>query len=202
MLALVAAGVVGFWACAAIGGSRQPGYDPSIDYLSALAAFGAVDPGWGVAMFGCGAVAIAAAAVLLRRVQLVLACVLLAGSACAVVVAGLARVDCPEGAAGCNAGPAVLEPTTTGAVHAGAVGAYQVLFSLALLAAAVGCRGRRRSLMVLGVVGALLTVLLAFDPLPLSAGWSQRLWVAVGHAALLAVAVDAQRWRRGPTPPA
>ena len=66
--------------------------------------------------------------------------------------------------------------------------AYQVLFSAALLTLAWAGRREGHALpVVVGVGGAVVTAVLAVDPLPLDPGWSQRLWVAVGHGVLVAV---------------
>ena len=186
---LVLAGVAGFWLLASVGAVRAPSYRLGADYLSALAASGAAEAAWGLAMFASGALALAGGAVVLRGSGPI-AAGLLAAAAAAVALAGVARVACPSGAAGCNAGPSVLEPTTSGQVHALAVVAYQVFFSAALLALAWAGRQEGRPLpVVVGVGGAVVTAVLALDPLPLDPGWSQRLWVAVGHAVLVTVAV-------------
>lgn len=187
--ALVLAGVTGFWLLATVGGTRAPGYRPADDYLSALASIGAQEPVWGRAMFACGALALAGGAVVLGNCVRS-AAALLAAAAVSVAVAGIARVDCPSGAAGCNAGPAVLEPTASGQAHTLAVVAYQVFFSAALLALAWARRQQGRVVPVaLWVGGAAVTALLALDPLPLDPGWSQRLWVATGHLLLVTVAL-------------
>jgi hypothetical protein len=186
---LVLAGVIGFWLLAGAAAARAPWYSPGADYLSALAAIGAREPWWGLAMFACGAVALAGGAVVLRG-SVPVAAALMVASAISVAVAGIARVECPLGAAGCNAGPSVLEPTFSGQVHALAVVAYQVFFSAALLAAAwAGWREGRLLPVAVGVSGAVLTAVLALDPLPADPGWSQRLWVAAGHVVLVAVAL-------------
>ena len=188
----VGAGVAGFWVAAALGGRVEPGYDAGQDYLSALASVGAAGPQVGLAMFACGAGALAAASAVVRRLEptAVLGRRMLIAAAGFVAVGGLARVRCVDGAAGCNAGPLVVEQVTLASqVHAAAILGYQVAFSAAMVAVAVSARrGRRRGLAVLGWTAALLTPVLALDPLPLSPGWSQRLWVAAGHAALLALA--------------
>lgn len=184
---LVLGGVTGFWLLAVAGAARAPGYSPGADYLSALAAIGAQEPWWGLAMFACGAVALVGGAAVLRG-SVPVAATLMTASAISVAVAAIARVECPLGAAGCNAGPTVLEPTTSGQVHALAVAAYQVFFSAALLAVAwAGWRQRRLLPVVVGVSAAVLTAVLALDPLPVDPGWSQRLWVATGHVVLVAV---------------
>jgi len=186
---LVLAGVSGFWLLASVGAARAPSYRLGADYLSALAAIGAGEPGWGLAMFVCGALALAGGAVVLRG-SVPVAAALLAAAAGSVALAGAVRVACPLGAAGCNAGPSVLEPTTSGQVHALSVVAYQVFFSAALLTLAWAGRREGRVLpVVVGVGGAVVTAFLALDPLPLDPGWSQRLWVAVGHGVLVTVAL-------------
>jgi len=178
----VVLGVVGFWAFAGVGADRQPGYDPATDYLSSLAGRGAVEPGWGLAMLASAIVAVLAAALRVRSPLLVVAAV-------SLTVAGVFRVDCPAGAAGCNAGPLVVEPGVTGQVHSAAVVGYQVFFSAAMLHLAWRCRqvGRCRAA-VAALAGALVPLVLAGDPLPLDPGVSQRLWVASGQAVLLMLA--------------
>jgi hypothetical protein len=187
----VAASVLGFWTLATLGAGRQPGYDAAQDYLSALAALGAAQPGWGLGMFACGSLALAATAVVVRALVPARAPArLMLLAAAAVAVAGLARVTCGAGAAGCNAGPLVVEQTTLlSRTHSGAVAVYQVLFSAALLALAHSAWGvHRRALATLALAGAVLTPLLAVAPLPWGAGTDQRVWVAVGHLVLLALA--------------
>jgi hypothetical protein len=186
-VALVA-GVAGFWGCAVVAASLQPGYDAGVDYLSALAAVGARQPAWGLAMFACGAVALGAAAAMLLSRGFRTAPALLGIAAVAVVLAGAARVDCPDGAAGCAAGPASLSGGLASQVHSAAVLTSQLLLSAALLALA--WQGRQtcsRTCVGLAGAGAVLTAVLSVNPLPLEPGWSQRLWVASGHAVLLAV---------------
>jgi hypothetical protein len=192
----VAGGLAGFWVTSWVASGRQPDYDPRIDYLSALASSGAVQPGWGIAMFVFGGLALLAASVSVARAGVehprmgrAASSALLAGSV-AVLVAGMARVGCPDGAAGCNAGPRVAEATSSGAVHAWSVGAYQVCLTVAalVLAWAVHAHGRRGAAVGLTVAAITVTVL-ALDPLPLQPGSSQRLWVAAGHALLVGLVV-------------
>jgi hypothetical protein len=139
-------------------------------------------------MVGFGAVALTGAAGLLLSRRYRAGGVLMAAAGVAVVVAAGARVDCPFGAAGCAAGPGVVPADLTSQVHAAAVVASQVLLSGALVA--VAWRARRQSATACALAagaGAVLTAVLALDPLLLEPGWSQRLWVASGHLALLAV---------------
>jgi hypothetical protein len=188
----VGLGVGGFWLAAALGGRLEPGYQASEDYLSALASVGASGPVAGLLMFACGAGALAAASAVVREVEpaAVLGGRLLLAAAAFVAVGGLARVRCLDGAAGCNAGPLVVEQVTVSSeVHAVAIFGYQVAFSAAMVGLAVVARSRGRpGLAALGWVGAVVTPVLALDPLPLTPGWSQRLWVVAGHAVLLGLA--------------
>lgn len=185
---VLVAGVAGFWGCAFVAASLQPGYDPAVDYLSALAAVGARQPVWGLAMLACGAVALGGAAAMLAARGFRTAAVPLGMAAVAVAVAGAARVDCPEGAAGCAAGPSTFAGGLASQVHSVAVLASQVLLSAALLALAwTSRRTCRRTCVVAAGVGAVLTAALSLDPLPIDPGWSQRLWVVSGHVVLLAV---------------
>lgn len=175
----VVAGVVGFWTFASVGAAVEPGYDPAQDYLSALAATGAAEPLWGLAMFASSTVAVLAVAWHARSL-------LLAGAGVLLALGGVLRVDCPAGAAGCNAGPLVVEPTLVGQAHSVAVAGYQVLLSAALVVlAASERRAGRGSDAIAWLAAALLPLVLAFDPLPLEPGISQRLWVASGQVALL-----------------
>ncbi|MGA7689386.1 MAG: DUF998 domain-containing protein [Jiangellales bacterium] len=179
---LVVLGVVGFWVFASVGAAQQPGYDAAADYLSSLAATGAVEPVWGLLMFASATMAVLAAAWHVRSP-------LLAAAAVSLAAAGVFRVDCPTGAAGCNAGPLVVEPSLAGQVHAGAVVGYQLLLTAALLVIAVSDRrAGRRGYAVAALVAALVPLLLALNPLPLDPGVSQRLWVMAGQAALLMLA--------------
>jgi hypothetical protein len=187
----VLACVLGFWAMATIGAVRQPGYDAGQDYLSSLAALGARQAGWGLAMFAVGALAVACTALVVRNLVPGRAPArLLLLAALAVALGGLARVTCVAGAAGCNAGPLVVEQTTLlSRTHSAAVAMYQVLFSAALLALAWSAWAvHRRALAALALAAAALTPLLAVAPLPWGPGTDQRVWVAVGHAVLLTLA--------------
>lgn len=192
----VGLGIVGFWTCAAIGAQAQPGYDPTQDYLSSLAASGAAQPGWGVAMFGFGALALGSAAVAVRDLvptgssRARTAATLLAVSAGFVLLGGVARVECVMGAAGCNAGPLVVEQITLASrVHAGAVAAYQLAFSAGLLSLAWAARrAGGLALALVSAAGAVLTPLLAVVPTQVDPGTVQRVWVATGHAVLVTLA--------------
>lgn len=187
-------GVAGFWVCAHIGAQRAPGYEPTTDYLSALAAVGAAEPGWGLVMFGFGSLALLGTSLAAgewvrggpRWWHVAPASLLLASVATAV--AGVARVRCPSGAAGCSAGPTVVEPSLVGQVHAAAVVSYQVLLTVALLVCArIAWHARRRWLAGALAGGAVVTPLLAVDVVLVDPGWSQRLWVATGHGLLALV---------------
>ncbi len=189
-------GVAGFWTCALVAASFQPGYDPAVDYLSALAAAGARQPGWGLAMLAFGAVALGGSAAVLAARGLRTAGSLLGLAAVAVLLAAAARVDCSDGAAGCAAGHSDLSGSLATQVHSGAVLTSQVLLSAALLVVAwTGRRTCSTPCLLVAAAGAVLTALLSVNPLPLEPGWSQRLWVASGHATLLAV-----WWLCRPTP--
>jgi hypothetical protein len=191
--------VAGFWALATVGASQQPGYDAGRDYLSALAAVGARAPAWGLAMFGCAALALLCAAVVVRNLQHdgrgAMGAMLVA--AAAVALAGTARVSCAAGAAGCNAGALVVEQTTLlSRTHSAAVAAYQVAFSVALLLLARSAQQQSRpALAALALVGAVGTAALAVVPLPWGPGTDQRVWVASGHLVLLALAAWPRRSR-------
>lgn len=184
----VVTGVVGFWTCASRGAAQQPGYDIRDDYLSSLAAVGADDPGWGLLMFAFGVLAVAAGAWRARSGTLL-------ASAAALVVAGAARVECADGAAGCNAGALVGEPSVVGRVHSVSVLAYQVLLTVALLRLAWAARRSGQLLAAAGAsLGALVPLVLALDPLPLAPGLSQRLWVVAGQLVLVTLVF----WPRRP----
>jgi hypothetical protein len=193
----VGVGILGFWTCATVGAAAQPGYDPTQDYLSSLAASGAAQPGWGLAMFAFGALALGSAAVVVRDLVPTVstrartAAMLLAVSAGFVLLGGLARVECIAGAAGCNAGPLVVEQITLASrVHAGAVAAYQLAFSAGLLSLAWAARRAGVPMLAaLSALGALLTPLLGVVPTgSLDPGTVQRVWVATGHAVVVALA--------------
>ena len=175
-------GVVGFWTCASLGAAQQPGYDRAQDYLSSLAAVGADQPGWGLLMFAFAVLVVVAGAWRVRSGTLL-------ASAAALAVAAVARVDCPAGAAQCSAGALVVEPDALGRVHAASVVAYQVLFTAALLHLAwVARRCGQSHAAAAALLGAVVPFALAFDPLPLAPGLSQRLWVVAGQVVLVAVA--------------
>jgi hypothetical protein len=142
-------------------------------------------------MFAFGALAVAGTALVVRDLVPGRAATrLLLLAALAVALGGLARVTCVAGAAGCSAGPLVVEQTTLlSRTHSVAVAAYQALFSAALLALAWSAWGvHRRALAALALGAAALTPLLAVAPLPWGPGTDQRVWVAVGHAVLLTLA--------------
>jgi hypothetical protein len=178
----VVVGIGGFWTFASIGAAAEPGYDPPREYLSSLAATGAAEPVWGLAMFASATLAVLGAAWCVRSL-------LLLASGFFLAMGGVFRVDCPSGAAGCNAGPLVVEPALCGQVHSAAVIGYQVLLSAALVAlAGTERRAGRRVHASAALAGALVPLVLALDPLPLQPGVSQRVWVAAGQLVLVMLA--------------
>jgi hypothetical protein len=184
--------VVGFWVSASAGARAEPGYDPGRDYLSALASVGAAAPVWGLAMFGFGAAAVLATAVVVGHLVpgAVVAQRLLLLAAVLVAVAGVARVTCLDGAAACSAGPRVVDRTTVlHYVHSAAVTAYVLVFALAMVALArAASRASRRALAAVAWTAAVVSPLLGLAPLPWGPGTDQRVWVASGHVLLLALA--------------
>jgi len=170
----------------------KPGYQSSQDYLSALAASGASDRWLGVLMFLCGSLALGATSVVVRGLveNSRAPAVAMAVAAGCVLVAGALPVSCPEGSAGCDAAPTLVEQAVvTGRLHSWAVVAYQVSFTVALLLLARAARtSGRRARVGLTVAGAVLTPLLAVVPVLPGPGDAQRLWVLSGHLVLLALA--------------
>lgn len=185
---VVVVGIGGFWTFASVGAAAEPGYDPTQDYLSSLAAIGAAEPAWGLAMFASSTLAVLGAAWCVRSP-------LLLAAGFSLALGGVFRVDCPSGAAGCNAGPLVVEPALSGQVHSAAVIGYQVLLSAALVVLALTERRAGRGLHAYAALaGALVPLVLALDPLPLEPGLSQRVWVVAGQLGLLMLAF----WPRRP----
>jgi hypothetical protein len=188
----VVTSVAGFWAAATLGAHAEPDYDPGRDYLSGLASVGAAQPGWGLLMFGFGAAAVLATAVVVRDLvpQAVTAYRLLLMAAVLVAVAGVARVSCLDGAASCRAGLAVFDRSTVlHYTHSAAVTVYVLVFALAMAALArAASRTSRRGLAALAWTAAVVTPLLGVVPLPWGPGTDQRVWVAAGHGLLLVLA--------------
>ncbi len=182
----VLVGIAGFWAAAVVAGLREPGYDPTTDLLSPLAARGATHPIAGLAVFASGATAVLATGLLVwRRGQdpvLVPASLLLAAGA--VLLAGVARLACPTGAAECTAADADLDAS----VHGSAVVAYQVLLVLALMVFGWARRDRSVGVAAIAMLLALGTLVLGTVSLGLPEGVVQRLWVGLGQAGLVLMA--------------
>jgi hypothetical protein len=98
-----AASVVAFWVLTVIAASRQPGYDPTRDYVSSLAATGAQQPWLGIAaivLLGCSY--LAAGHVLLWHLSAALAAGLVAAAGLVTLLVAIARIDCPGGSANCG----------------------------------------------------------------------------------------------------
>jgi Protein of unknown function (DUF998) len=102
-VALVLGGLATFWTALFVAAHVNPGYSERRDYISSLAAHGA-EHAW-LGMLAIAALGIAGIGVALLVRPLTrwgAAAFLVAGLA--YVVAGVARIDCPDGAARCGLG--------------------------------------------------------------------------------------------------
>jgi hypothetical protein len=100
---LVLGGLAVFWGAIIVAAAVNPAYSHRRDYVSTLAARGA-EHGWlgVVAIAAAGAAMLAAGALIRPLSRAAAAAIALAGVG--FIVASFARLDCPNGAAGCGLG--------------------------------------------------------------------------------------------------
>ena len=193
--------VAGFWFLVVVAQSRQPGYAPSRDFVSALASEGARWPLLGIgALLVFGVAYLAAGVVLDDDPGTRLGAALLAGAGLLTWVVALARIDCPFGAAGCSLpSESGVLAADTGArlgpeLHGWAVAGSYTLVALAMLVTAVLWWRRDRRLGLLSAA-ALVTSLatvpfwIAGDP----PGGPQRVWLGILSAWVVLVCVQPLR---------
>ena len=192
--------LAGFWVLVVVAGLLQPGYAPSRDYVSDLAAVGARDPAVGVvALLALGVAYLAAAVVLDGWVGTRLGAVLLAVAALLTWVVAFARIDCPDGAAYCSVprpGRGVALVHASGSrfgphLHGWGVAASYAAVALAMLWLGVLWRRRRHPLRALASVAALVTSLatVPFWVSDGSPGLAQRVWLGILTAWVVLVCV-------------
>jgi hypothetical protein len=188
--------ITGFWALVTVGGAAVPGYRQYDDYISTLAARGISTPAFGVVAVLCAAGAHLIAAMILSRVDRIVAATLAAASA-ALTVAAMARVSCPpdlcpQAAAGAG------DPVDL--LHESAVAGYAVALVAAMLRTGLVLlrRGTARTLGAASAAAALSFVVVLILTAGPTTGLSQRFWALGGQVwlVLVAAAATSDAWRR------
>lgn len=179
--------LVAFWLLITVGGATNVGYRQYDEFVSSLAARGALSPQYGLAALAC----VAGAHLLLvpqlrRRDVWVGTAVLIAGLA--LVAVAVFRVQCPGGAFCLRAdAPDVIE-----GAHVAGVLVYSAAMVAAMLRVGVlalrSARTRFLGYASLGSAGVfLLALLLTAGPAP---GLSQRFWALAGQVWLVVAAEE------------
>lgn len=183
----VVAPLLAFALLVLLGGAVNSDYLHSRDYVSSLASRGA-DQAWiGMLAFACFAAAHAVAAMPWRRTSRVVWALLLACSALILVV-GIARASCPNGAARCSVAgePSAVDIGDT--IHGLSIQIYLFAFlAAAVWAGVVLLRRRRRGCgvgMFVLAAGSIVAVSQMDERTP---GAEQRIWFAVNAIALVAL---------------
>ena len=178
-----------FWCAVLAAAAANPGYSHRRDYVSTLAARGAEDAWLGMLAIGAAALAMLAAAVLLRRLSRA-AAVLTGLAGTGFLVVAFARLDCSKGAAGCGLGGRFEVSGSVEIAHWTATTVSSVL-----LIAAIGSTGvallrlRHRLAGILTVLAAAATSSAFLATGGDSPGWIQRLGIVVATGWLAALAV-------------
>jgi len=182
-------GLAAFWALLRVAVLQQPGYELSRDTISSLASQGAVNAWIGVLAFATGGLGTIGLSFLLRRISQPAGLALgLAGVA--LLIVGVTRINCLDGAAGCLMRDAT--DAWTGRIHLAGTVLYEVAF-LGSVASAALCiwRAGSRAAPLLAMLG-LLSSILFFAVLPVEIGLGQRAWLLV-HTVLIAGLLFAPR---------
>lgn len=172
----------------------NPGYSQRRDYVSSLSAHGAERPWLGIAAIIAFGVAGLGAALLVRRLSRLAAVAFLAAGA-GYVVAALARVDCPSGAARCGISRRrlggrfdVRGSETITHWSASIIATAFVLAGLLLIAARL-YRGGRRAAAVATLAAATATLVALLATGGQHPGTVQRIWILAITAWLVGAAV-------------
>ncbi|MFL6178738.1 MAG: DUF998 domain-containing protein [Actinomycetes bacterium] len=181
-----------------VGGAVNDGYAQTRDYVSALSGRGSTAAFVGmVGLLGFSAAHAAAGLVFRQRSRT--AFVGLELAAVSGVVVAFARIQCPQGAAGCSRGDGI-PPDALDRVHGFGVVAYELCFIVGVVAAgwwlmraskAVRVRAWAVALFALVVTSAALLAAMPDD----SPGMVQRMWLSVNSLAIIGVALAGSRHR-------
>ena len=187
MLALVAL----FWVAVVVGGSANPNYSHSRDYISPLASMGAERPWLGMLAIGAVGVAFLLTATLVRPYSRI-AAIAVALAGLGYIVAAFARIRCAQGAAFCGVGDRQstdLE-NTRGYIHEGAVVGSTLLLVVAMAALGIALlHGGRRAGGIASLIAAGATVVTFALVSGDTPGTEQRIWAAVMLLWTLGVAL-------------
>jgi len=181
-----------------VGGALNDGYVQSWDYVSALSGRGSTAAFVGMlGLLGFSAAHAAAGLVFRGRSQTALVALELA--AASGVVVAFARIQCPDGAAGCSRGDGI-PPDALDRVHGFGVVAYEVCFIVGVVSASwwlmhtsqdARVRSSAVALFALVVASAVLLAVMPDD----APGTVQRMWLAVNSVAIIGVAQVGSRHR-------
>jgi len=187
LLVVLGAALIGVFAVSIVlGGAVNDGYAQNRDFVSALSSRGATHAWIGI----IGLLAFSAANALtswLLWTRSRAVSWLLGVAAASGMLAALARIDCPGGAARCS-----LDEQTTGdwlnSLHGNAVFAYAlaVIFALGSAAWQVKRTAWRLTFIALAATSVVALVMTSSA----TPGSAQRIWLAANAAALLALAVS------------
>jgi hypothetical protein len=188
---LALGGLIVFWGGTLVAGAVNPAYSHRRDYISVLAAHGA-DRAWlGVVAIAAAAVAILACGVLVRPLSRV-AAVVMALAGVGFLVVAFARLDCPNGAAGCGLGGRFAVSGSTEITHWTATTVSTVLLITGIAVAGVVLVRNRHTVAGLATLTAAATTAGAFLAMGgQSPGDVQRVGVLVATGWLAAVAIAA-----------
>ena len=201
-LALVLGLMLAFAGLVVLGAALNGGYSHSRDFISSLAGRGAEQAWIGIVAFVCFAAAHAVAALRWRRTSLVVGVPLLACCALLLIV-GLARASCPDGAAGCSLLGRPAEADLWDTIHGLSIGIYVLAYVLAAICAGVVLLRRRHPRLAAAMLAiAVLSILAVGQVDEASPGAEQRIWLAVHAIGLLALArfAGSASARRSPAP--
>jgi len=179
-------GLAAFWAAVLVAAHVNPGYSGRRDYVSSLAAHGAEHPWLGMlAIAALGAAGVGAAILVRPLTRVGAVAFLVAGFA--YVVAGIARIDCPDGAAHCGLGGRFDVHGNQAITHwtAAVLANVLVLAGLLLVAERLARRGRGVAAGAT-LVAALATLVALVATGGQTPGEVQRGWIVVMTVWLVA----------------
>lgn len=194
--ALVLVGLATFWTALFVAANVNPGYSERRDYISSLAAHGAAHAWLGMlAIAALGAAGVGIALLVRPLTRWGAAAFLVAGLA--YVVAGIVRINCPDGAARCGLGGRFDVHGGQTITHwtAAVIANVLVLVGLVLVGERLARRGRRVAAGATFVAaGVTLVALVATGGQ--TPGEVQRAWILVMTAWLVAAVTWATEPRR------